>query len=36
MNKVELLVEEVRKELQLRLCDESLQRIIKCAELLNR
>ncbi len=35
MNKVELLVEEIRKELQLRLCDESLQRIIKCVELLN-
>lgn len=35
MNKGELLVEEIRKELQLRLCDESLQRIIKCIELLN-
>jgi uncharacterized damage-inducible protein DinB len=35
MKKVELLVKEIRKELQLRLCDESLQRITKCVELLN-
>lgn len=35
MDTVELLIDEIRKELELRLCDESFSRIIRCIELLS-